>query len=96
MGKATEICRSAGLNMIMNSGREQELKFDKHAIGQKFDAKNKTLLKNLQLNNFVNSPKCGYLEKQEFNWIGFENWNEKFCVLTNVGLLYYTNPLQPP
>ncbi len=25
-----------------------------------------------------------------------ERWEEKFCVLTNVGLLYYANPLQPP
>lgn len=25
-----------------------------------------------------------------------ESWNQKFCVLTNVGLLYFTNPLQPP
>jgi len=40
--------------------------------------------------------KCGYLEKLETNWIGMSSWEDKFCVLTNVGLLYYTNPLQPP
>lgn len=63
MGKATQICRTANLNVIMNSGREQSIRFEKQALGQKFDTKNKTLLKNLQLNNFANSLQCGYLEK---------------------------------
>jgi hypothetical protein len=48
------------------------------------------------LNNFANSVKSGYLEKQEWSWIGFQKWEEKFCVLTNVGLLWYANPLDPP
>ena len=36
------------------------------------------------------------MEKQEFSFFGREKWEEKYCVLTNVGLLYYANPLQPP
>ena len=40
--------------------------------------------------NFINSAACGYLEKKSDSW--FFNWTEKFCVLTNVGLLYYNDP----
>lgn len=40
--------------------------------------------------------KCGYLEKLEFSFFGGHRWAARFCVLTNVGLLYFTNPLQPP
>jgi hypothetical protein len=25
-----------------------------------------------------------------------EKWESRFCVLSNVGLLYFANPLQPP
>ncbi len=79
----------------MRSGRHQEFLFDTNAVQSK-DTKQKTLLKHLQLNNFANSVKSGYLEKQEWSWIGFQKWEEKFCVLTNVGLLWYANPLDPP
>ena len=41
----------------------------------------------LNSNNFLNSPAVGYLEKKSDSW--FKTWSEKFCVLTNVGLLYY-------
>ena len=40
--------------------------------------------------NFVNSKAVGYLEKKSESW--FRAWTEKFCVLTNVGLLYYDDP----
>ncbi len=32
----------------------------------------------------------GYLDKKSESW--FRSWTEKFCVLTNVGLLYYDDP----
>ena len=44
--------------------------------------------------NFINSAACGYLEKKSDSW--FFNWTEKFCVLTNVGLLYYNDPQKSP
>lgn len=36
----------------------------------------------------------GYLEKKSENW--FRSWTEKFCVLTNVGLIYYDDPQKKP
>ena len=36
----------------------------------------------------------GYLEKKSDSW--FRSWTEKFCVLTNVGLLYYDDPSKRP
>jgi hypothetical protein len=48
----------------------------------------------LNSNNFINSSAVGYLEKKSDSW--FRNWTEKFCVLTNVGLLYYDDPQKRP
>ena len=45
-------------------------------------------------NNFLNSTAVGYLEKKSDSW--FRAWSEKFCVLTNVGLLYYDDPQKRP
>lgn len=39
---------------------------------------------------------CGYLEKLDYTWFGSVVWEEKFFVLSNVGLLYFTDPLKPP
>ena len=47
-----------------------------------------------QANNFVNAYMVGYLDKKSENW--FKSWTEKFCVLTNVGLLYYDDPSKRP
>lgn len=44
--------------------------------------------------NFINSAAVGYLEKKSDSW--FRDWTEKFCVLTNVGLLYYDDPQKRP
>ena len=44
--------------------------------------------------NFINSAAVGYLEKKSDSW--FRDWTEKFCVLTNVGLLYYDDPHKRP
>jgi len=52
--------------------------------------KGKQLFTNLISNNFLNSNAVGYLEKKSESW--FRAWTEKFCVLTNVGLLYYDDP----
>ncbi len=45
-------------------------------------------------NNFLNSTAVGYLDKKSDSW--FRSWAEKFCVLTNVGLLYYEDPSKRP
>lgn len=44
--------------------------------------------------NFINSPKYGYLQKKAEGW--FKSWTEKFCVMTNVGLLYYNESDDKP
>ena len=73
------------------------LYFDKNELNNKtMDSGQKTLLKNLQLNNFVNALKSGYLEKFDKTFFGSTKWEEKFCVLCNVGLLYFSDPLLPP
>lgn len=56
--------------------------------------KSQQLFTNLISNNFLNSYAVGYLEKKSESW--FRNWTEKFCVLTNVGLLYYDDPQKRP
>ncbi len=44
--------------------------------------------------NFQNALKVGYLYKRAESL--FHDWSEKFCVLTNVGLLYYDDPNKRP
>lgn len=74
--------------------------FDKNEVGKNIESNQKKLLKNLQLNNFVNSRKCGYLEIWESGtfktFFTGATWEQRFCVLTGVGLIYFANPLQPP
>jgi len=36
------------------------------------------------------------LDKLEYSFFGGIKWEQRFCVLTNVGLLYFANPLSPP
>ena len=69
------------------------LKFDpsdKMNVGKE----NLTLMNKLSSINFINSSKFGYLSKKSAGW--FKEWSEKFCVITNIGLLYYNNPDQKP
>lgn len=74
--------------------------FDKNEVGQNLESNQKKLLKNVQLNNFANSLKCGYLEIWESGTIVTfftgAKFKQRLCVLTNVGLLYFADPLQPP
>ena len=69
------------------------LKFDPSAK-QDVSSSNVALLKNLSSINFINSYKYGYLLKKANSY--FKKWSEKFCVITNVGLLYYNNPDNKP
>ncbi|CAI2364305.1 unnamed protein product [Moneuplotes crassus] len=69
------------------------LKFDpsvKHDVSKT----NVTLLNKLSGINFINSQKYGYLSKRAKGW--FKEWSEKFCVVTNVGLLYYDDADKKP
>jgi len=38
--------------------------------------------------NFINSAKHGILLKNPLKWYK-KDWEEKYCVLTNIGLLYF-------
>ena len=88
-----ELSRAESISWTDKAGKRQTLSFESLA---KAEGKQKTLLKNLQLNSFVNSIKCGYLEKLTENWLGMQKWEPRLCVLTNVGLLYFTSPIKPP
>ena len=54
----------------------------------------KKIMKTLGNSNFLNALKIGYLYKRSESF--FRSWTEKFCVLTNVGLLYYDDPNKRP
>jgi hypothetical protein len=54
------------------------------------------MLKNLQLNNFANAAMSGWLELFTTNFFGQVRWENKFCVLCNIGLLYWTDVLKSP
>jgi hypothetical protein len=75
------------------SRKNRVIKFDP---SQKEDVHkdNKSLMTHLSSYNFTNSPKYGYLYKRSESWL--KQWTEKFCVITNVGLLYYNDPSKRP
>ena len=56
----------------------------------------RNIVKNLQLNNFCNARRCGYMDKHYTNFLGKSKWKTSLFVLSNVGLLYFDDPLQPP
>jgi len=62
--------------------KEKVLNFDPSE-----EVKGSTTIHNINSQNFANSQKYGYLMKKADGW--FRTWSEKFCVMTNVGLLYY-------
>ena len=51
--------------------------------------------KNVQLNNFANAINSGYLKMATKAFLKTK-WEERFVVLTNVGLLYFSDPHLPP
>ena len=77
----------------MKTPKGQELDFDTAKKGGKDDPLTK-VMKKLNSSNFTNSLKYGYLYKRSESL--FREWSEKFCVLTNVGLLYYDDPNKRP
>ena len=70
----TNLFRSEGLKITMKSGKSQTLYFDKNEMGKNIDSNQKQLLKSLQLNNFVNAIKSGYLEKLEHSFFKGNAW----------------------
>jgi hypothetical protein len=56
----------------------------------------KQMEKNVQLNNFANAINSGYLKMLTNTFLIGTRWEERFVVLTNVGLLYFTDPHQAP
>ena len=49
-----------------------------------------------QYQSFINAANCGYVEKLQKLPFGKRNWKRYFAVLSNVGLLYFSNPQQSP
>ena len=49
-----------------------------------------------QYQNFINAANCGYVEKLQKLPFGKRNWKRYFAVLSNVGLLYFSNPQGSP
>jgi hypothetical protein len=79
--------QSSGLRLMKNK-KEEIIDFDPSK--QDISRPNKHLFQHLISNNFLNASMAGYLDKRSENW--FKSWTEKFCVLSNVGLLYYDDP----
>lgn len=86
-----ELIQSNGLKLLKTK-KQEILDFD--PAKQDLSHKNKQLFSHLISNNFLNASMVGYLDKRSENW--FKTWSEKFCVLTNVGLLYYNDPQKRP
>jgi len=80
------------LKISTGQGPSQDVNFD---LSKKvLDPNNQSFHKILSNNNFINAQKVGYLNKKSESY--FKSWTEKFCVLTNVGLLYYNDPTKRP
>jgi len=62
---------------------------------QSFKEKNKNILITLQNQNFINSPKHGILLKM-CQKLFKKDWEERYCVLTNIGLLYFNDERKKP
>jgi len=58
------------------------------------DEQSQRIMKALGNSNFLNASKIGYLFKRSRSF--FRSWEEKFAVVTNVGLLYYDDPNKQP
>lgn len=95
--KKPKIFYADGLRTRTNKKNQPDnkkvIKFDPSAKSD-VSKNNLSLMNNLSSINFINSPKYGYLMKKSESW--FKQWTEKFCVITNVGLLYYNDPSQKP
>lgn len=86
--KRPEIIQSVELKLLKKKNKEEILQFN--PAKSDISKNNKQLFGHLISTNFINAYMCGYLVKRSENW--FKAWTEKFCVLTNVGLLYYNDP----
>ena len=79
----------------MLSGKTRLLEFNKELQKQgNVSESQRRLLANSQLNNFVNALACGYLEVMQKGLFGKIYWQRHYVVLSNVGLLYFKDPLQ--
>ena len=76
---------------MKTNGVENKLNFNKDAATNRT---NENLLNVMGQHNFQNAAMMGYLDKRAERW--FRDWSDKFCVLTNVGLLYYENIKERP
>jgi len=85
------------LRVTLRSGKTLHLDFDKAMKNRgALSATSKKVMETSQLNNFVNAIACGYLEKQSKGLFGGSKWTRFFVVLSNIGLLYFKDVLEPP
>ena len=84
--------------MTLNNGNKKEtINFDKKmSLKSEKSKMGRNIVKNLQLNNFCNATKVAYLDQHSTNFFGTVKWKTRLFVLSNVGLLYFDDPLQPP
>lgn len=78
-----------GLKLKKGGKKDEVISFDPAKKGE-IKKDNLNLMRTLQSQNFLNSDKYGYLLKRSDSW--FRDWTEKFCVVSNVGLIYYNDP----
>ena len=85
------------LKVRLRSGKTMLMEFDKAVKKQgELSDVQKRILETSQLNNFVNALACGYLELMNKKVFGGIKWTRYFVVLSNVGLLYFKDVLEPP
>ena len=84
------------IKLFMKSGKIKLLEFDKalQNVGLVTSTQKRVAATSL-LNNFVNALALGYLELMSKGMFG-KNWNRFFVVLSNVGLIYFKDPMEAP
>jgi hypothetical protein len=90
--ETTRLTWSDTINITKPDGSKHTFNFDQ---SKKTD--NSSSVKNLQLNNFCNSEKQGFLNEIHIGGL-LKRLKQKqvFCVLSNVGLIYFEDQLRAP
>jgi len=90
--KRPKIHYSTSLKIVRDQGAQEVIEFDVSRAD--LTKGNRQFLSRTQANNFINAQMVGYLDKRSDSI--FRTWTEKFCILTNVGLLYYNDATKRP
>ena len=99
------VTRSSGIRIFLQDKSSKQtiqkvIKFDKISKKGENSEMSKDLIKqlekNVQLNNFANAINSGYIKMRTSTFLIGTRWEERFVVLTNIGLLYFADPHQAP